>query len=282
MAKDHYETLGVSKNATDQEIKAAYRKLAMQWHPDRNKEEGSEKKFKEINQAFETLSNPQKKQTYDQFGADGPASQPRGNGGGYQSGPFQYTYSTSGNPFGGFSQDDSSDPFDIFEQFFGGMGGRQSQKRKSLYQLSITFKEAYSGVEKTVQIEGAKKTIKIPAGVDTNNRIAFADFDVIIQVSGDSHFKREGQDVYGEISIPLTTALLGGKIDVATISGKTVTVKIKPGTKHGSALRLKGKGFPYVRQSGHGDHYIIFNMGYPEHLTEKQKSIIKDLAKEGL
>src|SRR3990167_3279362 len=171
--KDFYEILGVSQNASDAEIKSAYRKLALQWHPDKHKGDAkkeAEQKFKEVNQAYEVLRDPKKKSMYDQMGhsafTQNGSGGPGGPFGGYQQGPFRYTYSTGGNVnfedlFGG------SDPFDIFEQFFGGgssFGGRRAQK--PVYQATIDFMEAVRGVEKSFVIQGSQKKVKIPAGVD--------------------------------------------------------------------------------------------------------------------
>jgi DnaJ-class molecular chaperone len=236
----YYDTLGVSKSATLAEIKSAYRKLALKWHPDRNKDSGAEKKFKEINQAYEVLSDPKKKEMYDQVGHEsftsrggasasgqGPFSGTWGSG----NGPFTYTYTSSGSgsPFEGFDTG-GTDPFDIFEQFFGGFSQGQSRKRNSVYQIQITFDEAVSGVEKEFRIEGKAKKIKIPAGVDDGMRMRFSDFDLLISVSPSREFRREGQDVYIEIPLSLTKAITGGTIDVPTVDKKKLTVKVHPGT----------------------------------------------------
>ncbi len=285
MVSDYYSLLGLSKGASAAEIKKAYRKLALEWHPDRNKAEGAEKKFKEINQAYETLIDPEKKQMYDQVGHDRFNQQGGGQrpGGSYQSGPFSYTYSTSGggNPFEGFDMGGFSDPFDIFDQFFGG-GSRGRRQPRSLYQITISFQESVSGVTKKVTIDGKEKTLKVPAGVASNMQIRFADFDVIVMVQPDPRFKREGDDVFSEVKISLSSSLLGGKVEVETISGKKVVIKVKPGTAHGSMLRLQNKGFARVRGGGHGNHYVIFSILLPEHLTSKQKDLIKALQNEGL
>ena len=171
MAKDYYESLGISKTATQEEIKKAYRKLALEYHPDRNKTKEGEEKFKEVTKAYEVLGDPKKRQTYDQFGAaafeGGGAGQPGqgpfggfGGFGGQQSGnygPFTYSYSTGGDG-GGFS-----DPFDIFEQFFGGGSpfGRQ-RERRPVYSIQITFKDAVHGAQKEVTIDGKKQKLKFP------------------------------------------------------------------------------------------------------------------------
>src|SRR6185369_8858348 len=191
--RDYYDILGVSKTATAADIKSAYRKSALKHHPDKNKEAGAEAKFKEINEAYEVLSNEEKRKAYDAYGhaafqQGGP--RPGGNpfGGGYQQGPFTYNYSTSGgNPFEGFGED----PFDIFESFFG--GGRRAP-RKPMYGLEITFMDAVKGVTKTVDLNGKEKTIKIPAGADDGTRIRFSDFDITLSVRPDPRFKRQGPD----------------------------------------------------------------------------------------
>lgn len=285
---NYYDVLGVEKNASTAQIKSAYRKLALKWHPDRNKAEGAEKKFKEINQAYEVLSDPKKKELYDQVGHEaftrqgfGSAGRQPGAGGGtYQSGPFTYTYSTSGggNPFEGFDFGGFSDPFDIFEQFFGGMGGTSRQPR-NVYEFSISFDEAVSGVSKNVTIDSKKKTIKIPAGVDDGMRIRFSDFDILIRVKSDSRFQRKGQDVYTEILLSFSQAILGGTADVKTVDGKSVTIKIRPGTQPGTMLRLAGRGIPYPQSSRKGDHYVIFKITIPEKLSKKQKELLEEFEK---
>ncbi len=288
--KNYYEVLGVSKSATKAEIKSAYRKLALQWHPDKNKSEGAEKKFKEINNAYEVLSDEKKRQTYDQLGHDmytrtggkGGGYGAPGGGGTYQSGPFTYTYTGSGgqggNPFEGVDFGGFTDPFEIFESFFGGGFGRQ-QKQKPAYQISITFDEAVHGIEKNVEIDGKKRKIKIPAGVDNGMRIRFDDFDLHISVQQDKQFKREGQDVYVTIDLPFTKAILGSQINVPTLDKKDVKIKVLPGTKHGSMLRLQAKGIPFPQSNRKGDMYIVFNVIYPQKLNGKQKQLLEEFEK---
>lgn len=292
MAQDYYSVLGVAKSASASELKSAYRKQALKWHPDKNKAAGAEAKFKEINQAYEVLSDPKKKQAYDQYGHEaftrqgfgraGPAGASGASGQSYQSGPFSYTYTSSGggNPFEGFDFGGFSDPFDIFEQFFGfaGSGGRRAPK--SQYRIQISFDEAVSGVTKDVQIEGKRKTIKIPAGVDNDSQIRFSDFDLIVSVSPHPQFKREGQDVYIEVGLSLTSAILGGIISVPTVTGEEVKVKVKPGTQHGTMLRLREKGIPYPQSNRRGDQYIVFRVQIPERISQRQKKLLEDFEKE--
>ncbi len=278
---DYYKTLGVSKNATASEIKSAYRKLAVQYHPDKNKSKEAEEKFKEINQAYEVLGNPQKRQQYDQFGAAafenggrGGAGGPFGGFGG-QNGPFSYTYTTNGAEgfdFGGFS-----DPFDIFEQFFG--GGAPFGRRKPSYSLRIDFMEAVKGTTKTVSLDGNKKDIKVPAGVNDGSRIQFSDFDIIITVAPSSKFRREGYDIVTETKIPMAEAALGGIEEVETIDGK-VKLKIPQGTQPGTLIRIKGKGVKHVNSATRGDHYVRVQIDIPNKLSSRQKELLEEFMDE--
>lgn len=292
MAKDFYEILGVSKNASPEEIKRAYRKLALQWHPDRNKEAHATEKFKEITKAYEVLSDSKKKETYDQygesafspgfgFGGQGPFGS-QGQSGKY--GPFSYTYTSypGGSPFEGFDVGGFSDPFEIFEQFFGGGSpfGRTQRKRRNVYRLTLDFMEAVKGVEKEVSIEGRKQKIKIPAGVDTDTRIRFHDYDILVDVQPDSRFKREGYDLIVETGISFTQAILGSVIEVPTIEGP-LKLKIQPGTQLGTLVRLQGKGVPHVQRSGRGDQYVKINITVPTKLTSRQKELLAEFEAEG-
>jgi len=293
--KDFYEVLGVSKTATPEELKKAYRKLALEWHPDRNKAANANEKFKEINEAYAVLSDKQKRTTYDQFGHDafapgsgmgGGAGQGPFGGFGGQQGPFQYSYSSSGgNPFGS----DFVDPFEIFEQFFGGGfggGGRGGgRQRRNAYEISISFMEAVHGVTKEVMVprggagEGSqKKTIKIPAGVDSGSRIRFDEFDIVISVAKSNEFAREGDDVVVSHEIPFTKAALGGIEEVQTID-KPVKIRIPAGTQSGTLIRLRSQGVPHVRGGGKGDEYVKIVLKVPTHLTRTQKELLDELDK---
>lgn len=288
---DFYEILGVSKTATDAEIKSAYRKQALKWHPDRNKSAEATEKFKQINKAYEILSDEKKRQTYDQFGSEafdrGTGGAP-GGGYGYRQGPFTYTYTNmggeGGNPFEGVDFGGFSDPFEIFEQFFGGFGGsspfgRQRGRSRDVYQLQLTFEEAVKGVEKETVIKGQKKKIKVPAGVDTGTRVRFSDFDVQIQVKPHPYFRREGQDIYLEKEISYPLAVLGGTVEITTLSG-SLKLKVKQGTKSGSMLRLKGEGVPYPNSSRKGDMYVVFRLHVPDKVSSKVRNLLSELEKE--
>lgn len=291
--RDYYDILGVSKNASKDEMRKAYRKKALEWHPDRNKSANANDKFKEINEAYEILSNPKKKETYDQFGH--AAFDPRyaGFGGGapgggpfaggqtrtYKQGPFTYTYTAYGGKrgpgiefdFGGFT-----DPFEIFEQFFGGGAPFGRREAKPRYGLSLSFMEAAKGCEKEVSIEGKKRTIKVPAGVDDGSRIRFYDFYITIDVQPDDTFQRDGPDVFVNHEISLSMAMLGGKTEVPTIDGE-VKLKIRAGTQPGTMVRLRGRGIKKLRGlvRGKGDQYVRLQVKIPQKLTRKQKQLIK-------
>lgn len=283
MAKDYYQILGVSKNASATDIKKAYRKLALEYHPDRNKSKEAHEKFKEINKAYEVLGDPKKKETYDQFGEaafeQGGPGGPFGGGFGGQGGqygPFTYTYSTSGGnfDFGGFS-----DPFEIFEQFFGGANPFGRAQRRPTYSIEINFMDAIKGTTKKVSIEGKQQTIKIPAGVDNGSRVRFGDYDVIIEVRPDPKFKREGYDIVTEEELTFPQASLGGEITVDTVSGP-VKLRIPGGTQPGTIIRLAQKGVPHVRGSGKGDHYVRIKVTIPKNLSSRQKELLREFDKE--
>src|SRR3989338_3537519 len=264
--RDYYEVLQVKKGATDRELKTAYRKLALAWHPDKNKSPEAEKKFKEINEAYEVLSNPNKKQAYDQFGHAGV-----NQGAGGES-PFA----------GGFPPFGDVDPFEIFEQFFGGASpfGTSQRQHMSHYQISIELEEAFKGVEKEVSIGGKERKIKIPPGVDDGARIRFSDFFIVVNVRAHKIFTRDGDDLVADVEIPLITAVTGGVVEIPTIDGKE-KIRIKPGTQPGAALRLSGKGMPRLHGRGRGDYYVRLHINIPafNNLTSEQREALEKLQK---
>ena len=293
MEKDFYKILGVSKNSTPDEIKKAYRKLAVEFHPDKNKSKEAEEKFKGINEAYEVLSNPQKRQNYDRFGSSGPqggaggnpfGGGPFGNAQGGQ-GPFRYYYSsTAGGPFGnaqgkqGFDANDFSDPFDIFEQFFG--GGSPFGRRKPAYSITISFMEAVKGVTKKVDLNGKKRDIKIPAGINSDQRIRFDDFDIVVNVQNHDFFERRGNDVISEETIPFTMAILGGIKEIKSLDG-SLKLKIPEGTQPDAVIRIKDKGIKEVNGKGRGSHFIKIKVEIPKKINSKQKSLLEEFEKEG-
>ena len=284
MNRDYYQILGVTKSSSPDEIKKAYRKLALEHHPDRNKgDKVSEEKFKEVTKAYEVLSDPQKKQTYDQFGhaafEQGAGQGPFGGGnpfsGQQQGGPFSYTYTTGRNA-GGFDFGGFSDPFEIFEQFFGGdTSPFVARQRRSVYSLQIDFMEAVKGVTKRISVEGKSQTVKIPAGVDDGQRVRFGDYDVLIEVSPDRRFKREGYNVVTEEEISFPQAALGTEINVETVEG-SVKLKIPSGTQPGTVIRLSQKGIMHVQGRGKGDHYVQIKIVIPKNLSSRQKELLRE------
>lgn len=283
---DYYELLGVSRSASADEIKRSYRQKALEHHPDRNKSAGAEAKFKQINQAYEVLSNPKKREAYDQFGhsAFDPASGFGGFGDSqgqtHRQGPFTYTYYGGGSPFGaGGGFEGFSDPFEIFESFFGSADpfGRASGRRvKPHYSLKIDFMDAATGGEKTVVISGQEHTIKIPAGADDGTRVSYRDFEVSFDVKPHQVFKRDGADVVVNLDVPLPTAVLGGAVSAPTIDGP-VEVRVRPGTQPGTLVRLRGRGIPYLRSQNRGDQYLRLNVKIPEKLSHQEKDLFEQL-----
>ncbi len=283
---DYYDILGVSKSASADDIKKAYRKQALEWHPDRHKDnkEAAEKRFKEINEAYQVLSNPQKKSSYDQYGnANGPQGFPGGQGNPFagSGNPFTYTYSTGGgSPFGNA---DFGDPFDIFESFFGGSSPFGGQRRQQIprYSLDIDFMEAVKGVSKEVSINGKKRKIKIPAGIYEGARINFGDFTLSVNIKPSKIFDREDDDIYVTVGIPFSLAVLGGEIKVPTIDGE-IKIRVRAGTQSGTMMRLKEQGVPHLQGRGKGDEYIKITIATPEKLNRNQKSLIEEMKQEGL
>lgn len=288
MAKrDYYEILSVPKGASEAEIKAAYRKSALEWHPDRNKSAEATAKFKEINEAYEVLSNSEKRAAYDQFGhaafepgagfgAGGPFGQTRT----YRQGPFTYTYTTGGGGFEGFDFGGFSDPFSIFEQFFGGASpfGQSSRSRRPVYSISLNFMEAVKGVEKEVRLDGKVKKIKIPAGVDDGMRIRFDNFDLVVEVTPHKIFHRDGYDIYVDHPISFPQAALGVVTKVPTIDG-SVDLRIHPGTQPGSLIRLRERGIPHIRGSGRGDEYVRIKITVPTKFNREERELLLNLQK---
>ncbi|MBN1162219.1 DnaJ domain-containing protein [Patescibacteria group bacterium] len=307
MARDYYDILGISKNASPEDIKKAYRKLAREHHPDMVNESDkadAERRFKEINEAYQVLSDKDKKSMYDQYGHSGPGFS---NGAGFQGtkggqwGPFTYTYTSGGgSPFG--QQD--FDPFDIFEQFFGfrGYGDRRAPKKgKNLtYEMVIDFRDAIFGLEKEVNVESGRVRIKIPKGVRDGTELKFSgkgmpgskgvppgDLFLVVRYKSPSDFKLLGSDVYVRTEIDFITAILGGSVEIPVIDtskssgvGKT-KLKIPSGTQHSTRFVLHNKGMPKLHSSGYGDVLVQVAISIPKRLNRKQKKALEEYQDNG-
>ena len=288
---DYYDILGVDKNATAEELKKSYRRQAVEWHPDKHKDnkEAAEKRFKEINEAYQILSDPEKRRAYDQFGhqafspGGGAGRNPFAGGSPFgQGSPFTYTYTTNGPSAGsGAAGFDFGDPFEIFEQFFGGASPFRAARSVPRYSIDVGFMDAVHGVEKEVGINGKKRKIKIPAGVDDGTRIQFEDFVLSINVKPHEVFERDGVDVYVRMEIPYSLAVMGGDIEVPTVDD-SVKIKVRAGTKSGSMIRLKERGIKRLRGSGRGDEYVRLVVDVPAKLTREQREMVEELQETGL
>ncbi len=277
--KDFYQILGITKSASETELKSAYRKLARQYHPDVNKSPEAAEKFKEISAAYQVLSDPGKRKTYDQFGS--AAFEP-GAGGGFGQGGFNpfgsgyQTYSTGGFDFGGME-----DPFELFEQIFGMGGFGNAFRRRPTYQLEVDFDEVLHGGNREVEVQdeqGKKKrlNIKIPAGVDNGTRMRFGEIEIVFRVKQDRRFVRDGANIYSEAQLSVPQVVLGDVIEVTTVWG-SVKVKVPAGTEPGSLVRIKEKGLPNLR-SGKGDHMVRIKLEIPQKLSAEEKALYEKLA----
>lgn len=290
---DYYKILGVDKNATEKEIKSAYRKLARKFHPDLNpNDKDAKKKFQEINEANEVLSDPEKRKKYDQYGKDWKHAEEFKNAGQYQErSSNMHGQSYSGTQFEGeFS--------DFFESLFGGFKdtgrGRQVKFRGEDYNadLHLDLMDAYETHQQMLTVNGKKIRITIPAGIENGQTIKVAghggqginggpngDLYITFSITNNPKFKRLGNDLYTKVDLDLYTAVLGGEITIDTLDGK-VKLKVKPETQNGSKIKLKGKGFPVYKSEGQfGDLYITYVIKIPTNLTEKQKELFSELSK---
>ncbi|MEO8962560.1 MAG: J domain-containing protein, partial [Ginsengibacter sp.] len=283
----------VAKNASANDIKKAYRKLARKLHPDVNpNDKEAHKKFQQINEANEVLSDPDKRKKYDQYGENWKhadqyehARQQQGQQGGSFGGQG-YTYSSA----------DEGDFSDFFESLFGGARSRRSQAkyRGQDYnaELQLSLEDAYSTRKQTLTVNGKNVRITIPAGVENGQQIKLkgygspgvnggpnGDLFITFVIKPDTTLRREGNDLYRNEDIDLYTALLGGEKTIETLSSK-IKLKVTPETQNGTRIRLKGKGFPVYKKEGQfGDLYITWNVKLPTNLTAKQKELFTELSK---
>jgi curved DNA-binding protein len=296
--KDYYKTLGVERNASEDDIRKAYRKLAMQYHPDRNpNDKQAEERFKEINEAYQVLSDSQKRAHYDRLGSDYSNWQRRGAPGDFnwdQYGGFpggvRVEYSDLDDLFGGaggFS--------DFFRTIFGqqaqGAGSRtrtRSRQQPQGYQqeLEVTLEEAYQGTTRLLQTDGKQKQVRIPAGVRTGSKVRVAgagpnglDLYLIVEVKDDPRFERRGNDLHTTATVNVFTAILGGEAEVETLAGK-IKLNIPAGTQPEQVFRLAGRGMPSVKNANEkGDLYVRLKVQVPKYLSPKQRELLEEASR---
>ena len=290
---DYYKALGVEKNASQDDIKKAYRKLARKLHPDLNpNDKDAHKKFQQINEANEVLSDPEKRKKYDQYGKDWKHADQFEQAGQSR----QRSQNFGRESFGGdFEQGDFSD---FFTSMFGNMGGnrrqRQAKFRGEDYQaeLQLNLTDAFRTHQQTLTINGKNIRITIPAGIENGQKIKISghggaginggpngDLYITFQIINNSKFRRDGNDLHSTVDLNLYIAVLGGDITVDSFDGK-VKLKINPETQNGTKIRLKGKGFPvYKKEGSFGDLIITFQIKIPTNLTAKQKELFEQLSK---
>jgi curved DNA-binding protein len=283
---DYYEILGTKKTATEEEIKNAYRKLARKLHPDLNpNDKDANKKFQQLNEANEVLSDPVKRKKYDQYGKDWQHSDQ------YEQARQSGRRNGRQGSADGFEGDDFSD---FFSSMFGGGGSRSKAKYRGQdynSQLQLSLRDVYTTHQQTMNINEKTVRITIPAGVENGQSIKLkgygapganggpsGDLYLTFAISNDPRFKRKGNDLYLNEDLELYTAVLGGDITLETMSGK-IKLKVQPETQNGTKTRLKGKGFPLYKKEGEfGDLYITYSIKIPTKLTEKQIDLFKQLA----
>ena len=294
MPRDYYEVLGVQKSASEEEIKKAYRKLAREFHPDRNPgDKTAEGKFKEVQEAYDVLSDQTKRSQYDRFGRVGPD----GGGGGPGGQGFQW-----GGP-GGFQQVDPGEAADIFRQFFGGgaggfgdvgdieelMGKRgrgRSRGRRAApapeveSEVTIPFVTAALGGTINIQVDGRELSVKIPAGVTDGQALRLqgqapggGNLKLVLRIQPHPYFRREGNNVILEVPLSVSEAILGTKVDVPTLDGSKLSVKVPPGTSSGARLRLRGKGI------AGGDQFIEIKVVIPSSVDDRGRQLIEEFSR---
>ncbi|GIK72530.1 MAG: molecular chaperone DnaJ [Chloroflexota bacterium] len=310
--KDYYQTLGVPRNADEKEIKKAYRKLAQKYHPDKNPgDKTAEQRFKEINEAYTVLSDPDKRAKYDRFGAQweqyaraggrpedfdwGAWGGAPGQGGTYTRTitPEEFEQMFGGGGMGGFSS--------FFDALFGGHGAARSGRRAAGFDFSsmggmnappqvtettiqVTLDEAFHGASRTLErSDGTRLEVNIPRGVQTGSKVrmrgAAGQGDIVlnIEVLPDPRYTREGDNLRAEIPVDLYTAVLGGEVEVQA-PDKTVALRIPPGTQNGKVFRLRGLGMPHLKKPDQrGDLLAVVNVQLPTHLSEREKQLFMEL-----
>lgn len=301
---DYYKVLGLSKDASKNDIKKAYRKLARKYHPDLNPNDAAaQKKFQQINEAHEVLIDPEKRKKYDQYGKDWQHAEE------FEKARSQQQYQQySGDDFGGrssggfaggfegsgFEQGDFSD---FFESMFGGAtrGGRRTTRFRGQdfnAELHLRLSDVYTTQKQTLTVNGKNIRLTIPAGVENGQTIKIkghggegvnggpkGDLFITFVINNDTDFKREGQNLYKDVELDMFTAALGGEITIKTFESK-VKLTVKPETQNDTTVKLKGKGFPVYKKEGKfGDLYITYKIKTPTNLSSREKELLQELQK---
>lgn len=295
---DYYKILGVDKSASPEDVKKAYKKLARKYHPDLNPNDpDAHRKFQEINEANEVLSDPEKRKKYNQYGENWKHADK------FEAQQQQYRQYQSQNGQGGgtywSTSGDGSEFSDFFEQMFGGMGGRSSYSSRGSHgfrgqdyttELQVSLTEAAKTHKQIITVNGKNLRITIPAGITNGQTIKLkgqggpgvnggpaGDLYITFHIPEDSRFKRVGDDLYITAPLNLYTAILGGEQIAETMDGK-VKLKVNPGTQNNSKVRLKGKGFPVYKEDGKfGDLIVTYSIDIPTNLTDKQKELFREI-----
>jgi curved DNA-binding protein len=297
--KDYYKILGVDRNANQEEIKRAYRQLALKYHPDKNPgDKRSEERFKEINEAYDVLGDSVKRSKYDQLGSSYRAWERTGG----QPGGFDWSQWARGTPggvrvevgdigdlFGGFS--------DFFNAIFGGMAGQtqdfsgraRARSRDTEQPVNISLTEAYNGTTRILRVDGRKIEVKIPPGARTGTKIRInlqkdsrnrdlGNLYLLVNVAPDPIYERRGDDLYVDVDLDLFSAVLGGEARILTLAGD-VMLTIPPGSQPGQIFRLKGRGMPKLNKpSEHGDLYARLQIELPRKLSDQERDLFQQLA----
>jgi len=288
MANDYYETLGVARSASEKEIRSAFRRLARKHHPDVNQgDKRAEERFKEVNEAYRTLSDPESRKKYDRFGADWRHAEqfhsagPRAGAGAPPFTFFRNAQAGAGGPRVEFHVGEFGGAFDDFWSGARGAGRRRGRQPAPDAPAAITLEEAYAGTTRVAHAPGGKRLeVRIPPGVKSGERVRVnaegGAFALLVTVEPHADFERDGDDLRFSARVPMLDAVLGGEAAVPTLDGKRVAVSIPPGTQNGRVIRLRGKGMP-KRGGGYGDLLVVVAAVLPTELTGEQRALFERL-----
>jgi DnaJ-class molecular chaperone len=310
--QDYYALLGVSRTANEKEIRQAYRRLARKYHPDVNPgDKAAEARFKEIGEAYEVLSDPEKRKKYDQFGPNWQQFERGGPPPGASRGDFRWASGQDGGRFEGFGDVDEATLNDLLGGLFGGAGaagqgfGGRRQRRTFAHPgqdyeqpVEVTLEEAFAGTQRLVQLQAPdgstrRLEVKVPAGVTDGSRIRMAgeggpglggapngDLYLVVSVRPHPTFSRKGDDLYVDVPVPFHVLVLGGEALVPTLKGTRLELRIPPETQNGRVFRLGGQGMPRLDGAGRGDLFATATAVLPTNLTDRERELVRELARE--